>query len=924
MAPLKAPGLDGLSADFFLDNWDIVGEEVSQIVLHALNSGVMNKGMNFTYIALIPKIKSPKKVSDFRPISLCNVIYKLVSKVLANRLKVWLPKIISPFQSAFIQGRLITDNIIAAYETLHTMHSKMYGKTGYMAIKLDMSKAYDRVEWGFLERVMRRMGFAERWIHLVMMCVTSTSYSVLVNGAPVGLISPSRGIRQGDLISPYLFLLCAESLSSLLSQAEMDGSIVGVPTSRRGPRINHIFFADDSLLFCKASQEQWQRLSMLLNAYEKASGQQLNKDKTGVFFSRNTDSKTRQKIMRMAGIPSSQRYDTYLGLPALVGKSRIAAFQGIKERVWKRLQDWKLNFLSQARKEVLLKAVIQAIPTYSMCVFLLPKALCDKINSLMHKFWWGYQKKEKGISWMSWSRMGLPKSRGGMGFRDLHFFNKALIAKQCWRLWKEEESITAKIMKAKYYPNESILEAKLGTKPSFIWRSIYKSKALVREGLIWRIGDGSKVHIWGDKWLPIPTTYCIQSPPKNLAPDAMVSDLIDRRTGGWKQNLLLENFNKEEVEAIQSIPISFTNQPDRQIWRGTMKGDFTVGSAYHMAKENEANLQASCSTRRDEGNIWKGIWNSNFPNVVKTFMWRACQNLLPTRENLAKQSIIKDPYCSICGLEIESTEHILWECSSSSDVWGTSLRRLQKKSCSAFKNFQQMAESIFQEGTKEEFEIFCVTARKIWLRRNEWIHEGAFTHPNTLALGAQQIQKEFLRVNQKENGEPQQGMENKWQNPPVGWLKVNCDAAIDRGGRRMGIGIILRDHEGKVRAAWSISRPGLVDPTAAEASALFHGLNQCKVLGVSKLVVEGDSKVIISAVQNREASSSRYGHLIDDLVMLLDSSPGWQMVHVRRESNRAAHGLAKVALKTVFDRRWDFSIPDCIRDVVLTESLATI
>jgi hypothetical protein len=412
MAPMKAPGPDGLPADFFLDNWDTVGEEVSQIVLYALNFGVMNKGMNFTYIALIPKIKSPEKVSDFRPISLCNVIYKLVSKVLANRLKVWLPKIISPYQSAFIQGRLITDNIIAAYETLHTMHSKMYGKKGYMAIKLDMSKAYDRVEWRFLEGVMRRMGFAERWIHLMMMCVTSVSYSVLINGAPVGLISPSRGLRQGDPISPYLFLLCAESLSSLLTQAEMEGSIVGVPTSRRGPRINHLFFADDSLLFCRASQDQWNRLSALLNAYEKASGQQLNKEKTGIFFSRNTDPDSRQKILRVAGIPSTQRYDTYLGLPALIGKSKSAAFQNIKDRVWKRLQDWKLKFLSQAGKEVLLKAVIQAIPTYSMSVFLLPKALCTEINSLMQKFWWGHKKKENGIPWMSWSRMGLPKSRG--------------------------------------------------------------------------------------------------------------------------------------------------------------------------------------------------------------------------------------------------------------------------------------------------------------------------------------------------------------------------------------------------------------------------------------------------------------------------------------------------------------------------------
>jgi hypothetical protein len=145
MAPMKAPGPDGLSAGFFIDNWATVGEDVCNNVLNVLNSGVMNVGLNFTHIALVPKIKAPVKVTDFRPISLCNVVYKLISKVLANRLKVWLPKIISPFQSAFIQGRLITDNIIAAYETLHTMHSKMYGKKGYMAVKLDMSKAYDRV-----------------------------------------------------------------------------------------------------------------------------------------------------------------------------------------------------------------------------------------------------------------------------------------------------------------------------------------------------------------------------------------------------------------------------------------------------------------------------------------------------------------------------------------------------------------------------------------------------------------------------------------------------------------------------------------------------------------------------------------------------------------------------------------------------------
>jgi hypothetical protein len=252
-------------------------------------------------------------------------------------------------------------------------------------------------EWSgtFLEAIMRKIGFLEQWIHLVMKCIRTVSYSVLINGQPHGHIHPIKGNKTREIpLSPYLFLLCAEGLSHLLCKAEQERHITGVAIARRGPKINHLFFADDSVLFCKANAKEWEKIQVLLELYEKASGQKLNREKTSLLFSKNTPQAVKDQLVNLVGVTPTSCFEKYLGLPSMVGKSRIASFSSIKGRIWERINGWKEKFLSHAGKEVLMKAVLQAIPTYTMSVFKLPKSLCQGINSLFSKFWWGNKKNE--------------------------------------------------------------------------------------------------------------------------------------------------------------------------------------------------------------------------------------------------------------------------------------------------------------------------------------------------------------------------------------------------------------------------------------------------------------------------------------------------------------------------------------------------
>lgn len=228
---------------------------------------------------------------------------------------------------------------------------------------------------------MRKLGSVEGWIKMVMKCVRLVPFSILVNSRPGDNFKPSRGLRQGDPLSPYLFILCAEGSSAMLCKVEGEGRMSGVAAVKRGTKISHLLFAYDCVIFNKANKGNWKAIQEELEKYERASGQALNKQKISILFSANTDGETQREIMQTVGVILCRDYGKYLGLPTMIDRNKFHTFKMIKERIWRN------SLMSTAGREIMIKAILQLIPSYTMNVFLLPKRLCTEINALISKFW---------------------------------------------------------------------------------------------------------------------------------------------------------------------------------------------------------------------------------------------------------------------------------------------------------------------------------------------------------------------------------------------------------------------------------------------------------------------------------------------------------------------------------------------------------
>jgi hypothetical protein len=316
-----------------------------------------------------------------------------------------------------------------------------------------MMKAYDRVEWDYLQGCLSKLGFAASWINTVMRCVTEVRYAVKVNGELTKPVVPTRGIRQGDPISPYLFLLQTEGLSCLLQNKEESGHLAGIRNGRHGPQISHLLFADDSIFFARSDDRSVTALNDTLQLYCDGSGQKINHDKSSVFFGPHCEGGVKQSVKDRLGVQSEVLQDTYLGMPTDIGRSPTLAFNFLQDRVWKRIMGVSDRPLSRAGKDIFLKSVVQAIATHIMNCFEISVSTCDRMRRAIADFWWGVEGGRKKMHWRSWDWLSAPKSMGGLGFCDLVLFNQAMLGRQGWRLLTEPSSLCARVLKGRYFPN---------------------------------------------------------------------------------------------------------------------------------------------------------------------------------------------------------------------------------------------------------------------------------------------------------------------------------------------------------------------------------------------------------------------------------------------------------------------------------------
>lgn len=661
----KVPGPDGYPAEFFTAHWKTVGQDVIDAIQEFFTSGRLLQQWNATILTLIPKKPNAVLISDFRPISCCNTVYKVIAKLLANRLKKVLRSVISNTQSAFIPGRLLVENVLMATELVQGYNWKNISKRSIL--KVDLKKAFDSLNWDFILFILKALSFPDSFVNLIAQCITMTRFSVAVNGELGGYFRGSRGLRQGDPLSPYLFVLAMEVLGQMLNNDYRQG-LIGFHPSASNPEVTHLAFADDIMIFFDGETGSLQQIADTLDRFSLWSGLTMNRAKTELFTAGMNQIEVAE--LKNMGFSLGSLPVRYLGLPLMHRKLRICDYRQLLDQLKRRFSSWMTRALTYAGRKQLLSSVIFSTINFWFSSFILPKGCIKAIESLCSRFLWNGNITKRAAAKVSWTSVCLPKSEGGLGLRDLSSWNKTLCLKLVWLLHSETESLWAIWIKHHRLQGESIWSIDEKKQASWIWKAILKLRPLARRFLRCDVGNGLSVSFWFDHWCALGPLINIfgQNGPRHIG-IPLHAKLRDCCTEtGWS----LRPARSPAAENLQillcstSLPSS-TNDADKYRWEVDGQS-LTTFSASHTW--NAIRL-------REDQQVWtEAIWFSGHIPSQAFHMWVAQLNRLPTRDRTSTWDPGTSTVCLLCNQYDECRDHLLLRCSFSEQVWNMVIRHL--------------------------------------------------------------------------------------------------------------------------------------------------------------------------------------------------------------------------------------------------------
>jgi hypothetical protein len=588
--------------------------------------------------------------------------------------------IISLNQSAFLKGRNLVDGVVVVNEIVD-----LAKKTGNdcMVFKVDFEKAYDSVDWNFLEYMLYRFGFCEKWIRWIRACVFAGNLSILVNGSPTNEFNIQRGLKQGDPLAPFLFLMVAEGFGGLMKKAVEDNVFKGFSCGGDGMVISHLQYADDTLCIGEASVQNLWVLKSILCGFHLASGLRINFGKS-CLMGVNVRGEFLELACSFLNCRLGEIPFNYLGLPVGANPRRLSTWVPLVDYLKKRLSSWGKKHISLGGRIVLINSVLNAIPIFYMSFLKMPVQVVKVVTRIQREFLWGGVKGGRKLSWISWKMVCREKKNGGLGVRDVKVVNMSLLSKWRWKLLQNDSALWKDVLVSRYgrrlLRHVNVNESPGTRLASSWWRDIcavdkfVESKNWLDESISRRVNDGASTSFWLHRW--IGATSLGESFPRlfslSTQKEGTVSDIAVGVGEGLVWNFLwrrsLFTWEIELVNRLRDIllPVRLSDGPDRWWWRVEPEGEFSVKSAYsYLVKEGSGLVEGV-------DKVFELIWRSPAPSKFIAFSWQALHNRIPTRDNLALRGIIRGEAsrnCVLCSDQLESASHLLLHCDFAFKIW---------------------------------------------------------------------------------------------------------------------------------------------------------------------------------------------------------------------------------------------------------------